>query len=1104
MAKIGVYICHCGVNIASSVDVERVRKEAEHYPGVFVARTYAYMCSDPGQELIRKDIGEYGLDRIVVAACSPRMHEVTFRRTCESAGVNAYCFEMTNIREQCSWVHDNKAEATAKAIDLVRSSLSRAALLEPLTTQEVPVTPAALVVGGGIAGIQAALDIANAGFQVYLVEKEPSIGGHMAQLDKTFPTLDCSACILTPKMVDVTQHENIRLLTYAEVKNVSGYVGNFKVDIRKKTAFVDWSKCNGCGECADVCTVSVENTFECGLSDRKAIYRPFPQAVPNKFTVEWSGHPPCRVECPAGVNVQGYIALIKAGKYEEALKLERKANPLASVCGRVCNHPCESECLRAKVDEPVAIASLKRFIADCGSYPLEQKNPQGERVAVVGSGPAGLACAYFLALKDYRVTVYESEQVVGGLLAFGIPEFRLPREALRQDIDFIRSFGVEMKTGVRIGKDTTVEDLRKEFKAVFLATGAHEELKLGVEGENLKGVLHCVSFLKEVNFGRKVELGKKVAVIGGGNAAIDAARVAKRFGCDVTILYRRSWKEMPANFWEVDEAEKEGVKIEFLAAPVRIIGKNKVESIECIQMALGEPDESGRRRPIPVEGSEFTLDVENVIVAISQRPNLDDLSGDLKSTKWSTLVVDENTQMTSVKGVFAGGDLTLGPKTIIEAVATGKTAANGIDAYIRGVPVGIPKAHCHVTEKEGLERIKRASRVKMRTRAAEKRGFTDEVEMGFTEEEAREESERCLNCGICSQCHECVRICEPGAIDFSLEDEVVSVDVGTIVVATGFEPFDAGRKPELAYAVYPNVVTGIEFERLVAASGPTGGKIVIDGKTPKRVVFIQCVGSRDKNLGNAWCSRVCCMYATKQAHLVKEKIPDAQVTVLYMDLRAFGKGYEEFYDRVRAEGVLFRRANGSEIYKKGEGLVVRTEDTLLGKTVEVEADLVVLSAGLESGAGSQAIAKLLKLSRSPDGFLMEAHPKLRPVDTATDGVYLAGCCQSPKDIPDTVAQAKAAAASAIIPMVRGKVFVEPINARVDEDVCCGCRVCESMCEYKATVFDEEKGVMTVNAALCKGCGSCGGACPTGAMSIIHYTDGQIFAQLESLTEIAVE
>jgi heterodisulfide reductase subunit A len=655
MAKIGVYICHCGINIASTVDVERVREEAEKYHAVKVARTYSYMCSDPGQELIKNDIKEFELDRIVVAACSPRMHEATFRKTCESAGVNAYCFEMTNIREQCSWVHDDKNAATAKAIDLVRSSLSRVSLLEPLTVDEVPVTPTALVIGGGIAGIQAALDIADAGFQVYLVEKQPSIGGHMAQLDKTFPTLDCSACILTPKMVDVGVHPNIELLTYSEVTKVDGFVGNFKVTIKKKRRYVDLDKCTGCGLCAEECRLKdrVESEFDAGMGKRSAIYVPFPQAVPLKYTVD----------------------------SETCLFLTR---------------------------------------GKCGKEPA------------------------------------------------------------------------------------------------------------------------------------------------------------------------------------------------------------------------------------------------------------------------------------------------------------------------------------------------------------------------------------------------CQTVCPTDAIDFTMKDEEVDIDVGTIVVATGFEPFDPARKPELAYGNYTNVISGIEFERLVSASGPTEGKVIIGEKEPQKVVFIQCVGSRDKNIGNEWCSRVCCMYAIKQAHLVKEKIPDAQVTVLYMDLRCFGKGFEEFYDRVRSEGVIFRRAIGSEIYKQGEGLVVRAEDTFLGKTVELEADLVVLSAGLEPGPETEGVAKLLKLSRTPDGFLMEAHPKLRPVDTATDGIFVAGCCQGPKDIPDTVAQAKASAASAIVPLVRGKVYVEPIGAAVDEDLCCGCRVCETMCEYKATVFDEEKGVMTVNSALCKGCGSCGGACPTGAITIKHYTDNQIFAQLRSLTEVTVD
>ena len=649
MSKIGVYVCHCGVNIASSVDVDRVVEEVKAYPGVEVARNYAYMCSDPGQELIKKDIKELGLDRIVVAACSPRMHESTFRKACESAGMNAYCFEMTNIREQCSWVHDNRDEATAKAIDLVRSSLSRVAFLEPLKVQDVPVTPSALVIGGGIAGIQAALDVADAGFQVYLVEKSPSVGGHMARLDKTFPTLDCSACILTPKMVDVANHPNIRLITYAEVEDVDGFIGNYRVTIRQNPRYVNVDLCTGCGLCAENCRLKdrIDSEFDMGMGKRAAVYVPFPQAVPLKYTIDAE---------------------------------------------------------------------------------------------------------------------------------------------------------------------------------------------------------HCLFLTRE-------------------------------------------------------------------------------------------------------------------------------------------------------------------------------------------------------------------------------------------------------KCGKAPACSE---ICPTDAIDFNQKEERIEVEVGTIIVATGFEPFDASRKPELAYSYYPEVITGLEFERLISASGPTSGELVLGEKRPKHVVFIQCVGSRDKNLGNEWCSRVCCMYAIKQAHLIKEKIPDASVTILYMDLRCFGKGFEEFYDRVRSEGVIFRRAIGSEIFRKGEGLVVRTEDTFLGKTIELNADLVVLSTGLEPGSGAEAMAKLLKLSRSPDGFLMEAHPKLRPVDTATDGIYLAGCCQGPKDIPDTVAQAKAAAASALIPLARGKVVVEPIVAQVNEEVCCGCRICETMCEYAATEFDEEKGVMTVNAALCKGCGACAGACPTGAMTIMHYTDKQILAQLESL------
>ncbi|MEW6070594.1 MAG: NAD(P)-binding protein, partial [Candidatus Thermoplasmatota archaeon] len=398
--KIGVYICHCGVNIAGVVDVEKVTEIAKALPNVAISRNYQYLCSEPGQALIKKDIQEGGLNRVVVASCTPTMHEPTFRNACQDAGLNQYCFEMANIREHCSWVHEDREKATEKAMALIAGAVKRALLLEPLEEKEVSVAQNALVIGGGIAGIQASLDIANAGFKVYLVEKEPSIGGRMAQLDKTFPTLDCSSCILTPKMVEVARNKNIELLTYSEVIDVKGYIGNFKVKVKKKSPFIDWEKCNGCGECPKACPVELKNEFEAGLSNRKAIYRPFPQAVPNKFTIDKKGISPCKGACPAGINAQGYIALISQGKFKEALALIRERNPFPAICGRVCNHPCESECNRKEVDEPIAIAALKRFIGD---YKLKLKEPitkaeitKDQKIAIIGSGPAGLTCAYYL------------------------------------------------------------------------------------------------------------------------------------------------------------------------------------------------------------------------------------------------------------------------------------------------------------------------------------------------------------------------------------------------------------------------------------------------------------------------------------------------------------------------------------------------------------------------------------------------------------------------------------------------------------------------------------------------------------------------------------
>jgi len=651
--KIGVYVCHCGTNIAATVDVKEVAEFAKTLPDVAIARDYVYMCSDPGQDLIKNDIRTEKLDRVVVASCSPRMHEVTFRRACEEAGLNGYCMEMANIREQCSWVHTDKEKATEKAKELVASAVAKASLLQPLAPMRVGVTPSALVIGGGIAGIQCALDIADAGYDVYLVEREPSIGGHMAQLDKTFPTLDCSACVLTPKMVDVARHDKIKLISYAEVESVEGYIGNFKVVVRKKARYVDEEKCTGCGDCAKVCPVTIANEFDMGLGARKAAYIPFPQAVPLVYTL------------------------------------------------------------------------------------------------------------------------------------------------------------------------------------------------------------------------------------------------------------------------------------------------------------------------------------------------------------------------------------------------------------------------------------------------------------------ARD---KCMRCGLCEV------VCEAGAINFEEKDEEIELEVGAIVVATGYDLFNPVVEPNYGYE-YDEVITGLEFERLCNASGPTGGKIEIKGKEPKEVVFISCVGSREKEVGggkgNEYCSRVCCMYIAKQAHLVKEHIPDANVTVFYTDVRAFGKGYEEFYQRVKAEGVNYIRRElreGIKVEKENGKLKVKA--LCEGQLVEKEADLVVLATGIVPRTDVLELAKKLKITQSGDEFFMEAHPKLRPIDTLTDGIFLAGCCQSPKDIPDSVAQASAAASRVCDILASEYVEVEPIIAEVNKELCIGCGACEEVCPFGAIELKEEEKELEeivlrtrksfVNPVLCKGCGACIAECPVGAMTQKHFTSAQIDAMMKEV------
>lgn len=888
-----------------------------------------------------------------------------------------------------------------------------------------------MVVGGGIAGIQSALDLADSGYKVYLVESSTAIGGRMAQLDKTFPTNDCAMCTISPRLVAAGTHRNIEIITNAQLTKLEGPAGNFNATVTVSPNFVDQEKCTGCGECAQSCPVKIDDEYNQNLSARKAIFKKYPQAVPNKFSMSRLGVAPCYDSCPIHGNPSGYVALAAEGKFQEAYESATEKNPFPSICGRICEHPCEQDCNRDNLDTPVSIAYIKRYLADWNvdngvKLTAEEKlasiEENGKKIAIVGAGPAGLSAALELRKLGYAVTIFEKHSVMGGMMSLGVPEYRLPSDVIERDIQNILDYGVEVQLDTPIDSEEQIQEfLDGDFESVFLSVGSHISATMHMKGEELDKVSHGIDFLRDVRLGKKTTVEGNLIVIGGGNVAMDCARTAIRLGAGkVSLVCLEQRDKMPAYPWEVEWAVEEGIEIHAASATKKILDlEGKFIGLELLEVEKMEFID-GRLDLKTAYASESILSGRELIVAIGQRPDLEFLDEESKInvTPRGTIAVDEKTYMTSMPGVFAGGDAVRGAASVVQATADGQKVAKAIDAYIKGVEF-IPEVDdtpvVEITAAELKERKeKKVKRTEMGVIDLDKRMKTfDEVDIGFTEDQVKSEAGRCLYCAICCYCKQCEKVCDADAICYDEKPKDIPLDVGAVILAPGFDLYDATKKGEYGYGRFDNVVSSMDYERILSASGPYEGHIqrLDDGKEPKKIAFIQCVGSRDTE--NPYCSSVCCMYATKQAMITKEHLPDVECKVFVMDVRAFGKGFDEYYERAKdkygVEYIYTRPSSIMQDFKTGD---LSMQFTANGKDwVEEDFDMVVLGSGLCASEGAKKLVKACDIEVNDYNFALSS--EFTQTLSSREGVYLAGAFESPKDIPESVTQASAAAAKAM-------------------------------------------------------------------------------------------